>query len=517
MTGQIQPGPTLLPGEPRYERLAEAFATNKLDPLRDGAPIHSLANFLPMINEDDRRKALRASLEKGQNHPVLFFKGLLLDGRNRARELTLLRKPISTCVFIGADLDALDHVDAENFQRRHLTESQRADYAARVATLRVGANQHTRQAAQNCAPSLPLPGAPAAPVEAEKPALTDTEAAEKYSVSRRLVQSAKAYQRDGIPELSEKVQAGEMKVSVAAEIAALPIEEQRAIIAAADPKAVKEVAKKNRADKARAGRERRLENMRKPDATPLLSGGEKVGVFYVDIPREFTSWSEETGADRNPSNHYRTEGLRFLADMREKILARAHPNAVMIMWAWANSLQDQLDLLAEWGFASVRRRDEAGLMLRDDKGEILAPVGEGRYRSHQVWVKRNANGNLNRGMGFWFIDCHEVMLVGARGDVPAPLQGTQAMSVIEALIGAHSEKPNEVIRDQIDHYFPGVRKLELFGRVDDLAAFRARHPDWEVIGNGVAVAAQGDVDTATGAAPSPSPARAEDDVAEAAE
>ena len=304
------------------------------------------------------------------------------------------------------------------------------------------------------------------------------------------------YQKEGIPELSEKVQAGEMAVSVAVEIAALPIEQQRAIIAQADPKVVKDVAKKNRTDKAKAGRERRLDNMAKGDVTPLLDGGAKIGVFYVDIPREFASPAvrEATGAEKSPENHYRVETFRFLADLRDKILARAEANSVMFMWAWANSLQDQLDLLAEWGFASVRRRDENGLLLRDATDDILPPVGEGRYRSHQIWAKRSANGNLHQGMGFWFRDCHEILLVGARGDVPAPLQGTQALSLIDALIGAHSEKPNEKFRDQIDHYFPSnetrrIRKLELFGRTDDLAAFQARWPDWEVLGNDVKAAA----------------------------
>jgi N6-adenosine-specific RNA methylase IME4 len=533
MVGRIEPGPTLMPGEPRYERLREAFATMKLDPLQDGAPIHSLANLLPMLPEI-QRPAFRQSLaEQGQNHAVIFHRGVLLDGRNRARELIELGRPISTGLFTGTDSDALDLVTAENIDRRHLNESQRADFAARVAELRIGANQHTRKAAQNCAPSLfagnpPVVAAggtdgeaagpdvrpdasPPQPEAPPQPLLSQSEAAEKFNVSRRLVQMATVYQQKGIPELSEKVQAGELAASVAAEIAALPIEQQREIIAQADPKAVKEVAKKNRAERAKAGHQRRIDNMRKADATPLLDGGEKAGVFYVDIPREFVSWSEETGEEKSPKNHYRIEKFQFLADMRDQILARAKPNAVMFMWAWANSLQDQLDLMTEWGFASIRRRDEAGRLLRDERGEVLPPVGDGRYRSHQVWVKRASTGNLHRGTGYWFIDSHELLLVGARGDVPAPLMGTQAMSVIEAVIGAHSEKPNEIFRDQLDHYFPGVRKLELFGRTDDLAAFHKRWPDWEIIGNDVVAAQQGAIDNATGAAPAPSPARDTDE------
>ena len=328
------------------------------------------------------------------------------------------------------------------------------------------------------------------------------------AVSRRLVQAATKYQKDGIPELAAAVQAGEMRASVAAEIAALPVEQQREIIAAANPKVVKDVAKKNRSDKQIAGRERRLANMAKPDAVPLLSGGGKVGVFYIDIPRKFVQWSDDSGAEKSPENHYRVETFEYLAGLRDMIQARAKDNCAVFMWAWANSLQDQLDLLAEWGFASVRRRDEAGRLSRGDDGKILKPVGEGRYRSHQIWAKRASTGNLNRGTGFWFIDCHELLLVGARGDVPAPIMGTQAMSILDLPVGDHSAKPAD-FRKQIDHYFPGVPKLEMFGRVDDPAAFRQEYPDWDVWGNEASASPSGDVATATGAAPSPPSARAE--------
>lgn len=479
--GMIQPGGVLMPGSPLYETWRKSFAT----PPEAGKPppgVHPLADLFPML-EDKHRQTFRASLSEKQNHAVVLHLGLLLDGRNRARELIELGKPINHVVFIGTSRQALDFVNAENLERRHLTESQRAMAAARTATLKLGDNQHRTTAAPTGAPSLFVETAPAADNPPAQPLISQSEAADVYNVGRRSVQRAAVVIEKGAPELQEAVKQGDVTVSAAAEIAALPIEEQRAIVAAADPKVVKEISKQNRVEKAKVGRERRLKNMATGDATPLLDGGGKVGVFYVDIPREFVKWSEETGAEKSPENHYRVEDFDFLCNMRDKILARAEPNAVIFMWAWANSLQDQLDLLVEWGFASIRRRDETGRLLRGADGRILPPVGEGRYRTQQVWAKRSANGNLHQGMGFWFRDCHELLLVGARGDVPAPLQGTQALSIVDGLIGKHSEKPNEMFRDQIDHYFPGVRKLEMFGRTKDPAAFRARHPEWEMWGN----------------------------------
>jgi len=134
----IQPGGTLMPGAPR-------------------PPHHPIAKLFPML-EEDRRASFRASLAEGQNHPIVLKGGAILDGRNRERELVELAKPVAYVVFTGTDRQALDFVLAENLERRHLTESQRAMLAAKLATLRLGDNQHSREAV----PGPQLPGLAAA-------------------------------------------------------------------------------------------------------------------------------------------------------------------------------------------------------------------------------------------------------------------------------------------------------------------------------------------------------------------
>jgi hypothetical protein len=96
-----------------------------------------------------------------------------------------------------------------NLRRRHLSESQRAMVAANIATLPKGANQH----AQVCAP-------------------TQTEAADMLNVSRRTVQAAAKVRDEAVPELVEAVQAGAVSVSAAADVAALPKDEQAEILQA---------------------------------------------------------------------------------------------------------------------------------------------------------------------------------------------------------------------------------------------------------------------------------------------
>lgn len=55
-----------------------------------------------------------------------------------------------------------------------------------------------------------------------------------------------------------------------------------------------------------------------------------------------------------------------------------------------------------------------------------------------MWVKSRA------GTGYWFRNRHEYLLVGIRGNVPAPAPGDQPESVINAANTEHSRKPEIV-------------------------------------------------------------------------
>jgi len=96
-----------------------------------------------------------------------------------------------------------------NLHRRHLNESQRALVAAKIADLDEGRPDKT---AQTCA-------------------VSQDDAADMLSVSRRSVQSAKKVLDDGTLTLVSKVESGEVAVSTAADIADLDEEEQEEIVA----------------------------------------------------------------------------------------------------------------------------------------------------------------------------------------------------------------------------------------------------------------------------------------------
>jgi N6-adenosine-specific RNA methylase IME4 len=79
------------------------------------------------------------------------------------------------------------------------------------------------------------------------------------------------------------------------------------------------------------------------------------------------------------------------------------------------------------------------------------------------------------GIGFWFRNAHELLLVGVRGTVPAPAPGNQRTSIIDTPAREHSRKP-EVFHEIIEAYFPTLPRIELFARGHSRCG-------WDVWGN----------------------------------
>ena len=67
--------------------------------------------------------------------------------------------------------------------------------------------------------------------------------------------------------------------------------------------------------------------------------------------------------------------------------------------------------------------------------------------------------------GYWVRTRHEQLLIFTRGKPPAPAPGTQPHSIIEAMKGKHSAKP-ENFRKMIERFYPNLPKIELFQRDD---------------------------------------------------
>lgn len=164
----------------------------------------------------------------------------------------------------------------------------------------------------------------------------------------------------------------------------------------------------------------------------------RYGVVLADPEWRFEPWSRDTGLDRAADNHYPTSCTEVIA--ARDVSSIAAPDCVLFLWATAPMLPHALLVMEAWGF---------------------------EYRSNFVWGKDRI------GTGYWNRNKHEHLLVGVKGDVPAPAMGTQWDSLIEASVGEHSAKPDAFL-ELIEAYFPNLPKIELNAR-------RAR-PGWDAWG-----------------------------------
>lgn len=401
---------------------------------------HPFADLFPMLDAADSAE-LRADIAAhGLRDLVTLYDGQILDGRNRFRALMDIAKlgmtykgraltevdlhdDVMPAVelgsghffrrFRGSEAEALEYVLSKNLHRRHLNEAQRALVAANLATLGQGrpAAEKTRQLAD----------------------LSQGEAAERLHVSERSIQRAAVVRDHGVSELNAAVQRGELAISTAAQLARLPADEQaRLIREAADPKALAKVAKEFRAEKQAAKAEKRAAREQSLGAKLAALPEQRYGVIIADPEWRYEVWSEATGRDRSPDNHYPTSDLDAIRARPVGDIAAA--DCVLFLWVTVPFLAAGLSVLAAWGFA---------------------------YVTHIVWIKERMGGA--HGTGYWFWGEHEVVLVGKRGAPPAPTPGSQFPSYFVAPVGEHSAKPLRV-HEIAEAYFPTLPKIELNAR-----------------------------------------------------
>jgi phage N-6-adenine-methyltransferase len=189
---------------------------------------HEVANIFPMMSATEF-DALKADIgSNGLLEPIWQYEGKIIDGRNRYQ----------ACLEIGVtphfrEWDGVGSLTAFvvslNLHRRHLTESQRGMVAARLANMDVGRNWDNSANLQN--------------------KTSRAEAAELLNVSERTVNAAAKVKDEGTPELVHAVESGAASVSAAAQVATLPVEEQREIVSQG-PQAIVEAAKAVREGKS---------------------------------------------------------------------------------------------------------------------------------------------------------------------------------------------------------------------------------------------------------------------------
>lgn len=180
---------------------------------------HPLANLFPLIDGQPYADLMADIKRHGVREPVWTYQGQILDGRNRWRAANAVSVACPTREFTGED--PAQFVVSLNLHRRHLSESQRAMVAAKLADM------PTHRPAENCANLR----------------TSQTDAAELLNVSRRTLQTAAKVQQEAPQSVVQAVEQGSVSVSLAAQVVALPEPEREAAAAAveAEPEKAREV------------------------------------------------------------------------------------------------------------------------------------------------------------------------------------------------------------------------------------------------------------------------------------
>ena len=153
-------------------------------------------------------------------------------------------------------------------------------------------------------------------------------------------------------------------------------------------------------------------------------------VILADPP-----WTYETGAvdsTREVMEKYQCMTTEEICALPVTNISRK--DCVLCLWCPSPKLSEGIQVIQSWGF---------------------------EYRTAAVWMKAK-NGKQQMGMGFYFRQTAEQLLVGIRGRPPKPAF-KPLQSVFSATRKGHSEKPS-VACDIIERMYPGAERIELFGR-----------------------------------------------------
>ena len=181
----------------------------------DGYENHEIANFFPMMQQDEFGALKQDIGANGLRTPVLLYQNKILDGRNRYAACRQIGVKPHTIEYVGND--PVGHVTSLNLMRRHLNTSQRAMISLRISHyknggIRTGQNTLASQTAN-------------LPTEASQ-----LEVAKLLNISPRTIRSAINLKKKANHELLAQVENGTLTINAAQSIVALPNYKQAVVI-----------------------------------------------------------------------------------------------------------------------------------------------------------------------------------------------------------------------------------------------------------------------------------------------
>jgi len=159
---------------------------------------HPVADIFPMLPTDELKRLSDDIAVRGLLEPVVLLDDMILDGRNRYAACKLAGVTPDFVTFSGND--ALGYVIAKNLHRRHLSESQRAVVAAKIANMKRGGDRPSQSDGNFESANLQI-----------RTDISQHDAATMLNVSPRSVASVKSIERDA-PDLLPQIEQGEITV-----------------------------------------------------------------------------------------------------------------------------------------------------------------------------------------------------------------------------------------------------------------------------------------------------------------
>lgn len=156
--------------------------------------------------------------------------------------------------------------------------------------------------------------------------------------------------------------------------------------------------------------------------------------LLADPPWQFQNRTGKMAPEHRRLLRYPTMELEeiFELPVRELAAARSH----LYLWVPNALLAEGLEVMRAWGFT---------------------------YKTNLVWYKvRKDGGPDGRGVGFYFRNVTELVLVGVRGSMRTLRPGRTQVNLLATRKREHSRKPDEIY-DIIEACSPGPY-LELFAR-----------------------------------------------------
>jgi len=391
-------------------------------------------SLIPPLSHDELGQLETNLMTDGCRDPLVIWdeESILLDGHNRLEICERRNIPYNTVRVSLLDREAaIAWIEENQLGRRNLTADQFRYFLGRKyeRAKRQGARTDLTSG-KNC-PKLQ----------------TADVIAEQHGVSPRTVKNAASYARD-LDKVTEIAGSGfkqsvlsgegELTTSDIHELAESAEEIKDQGLRFSNEKEAEQWLKARRAEKTEERRKERLEKISEISKgnSEISVISRKFPVIYADPPWRYEHVESES---RAIENHYPTMSLDEICAL--DIGSISTDDCVLFLWTTSPKLEESFRVIREWGFT---------------------------YRTCAVWDKEKI------GMGYYFRQQHELLLVATKGNIPAPEPSARVPSVFRYPRGLHSRKPEEVY-SIIEGMYPTLPKLELFCRTPKAG--------WSVWGN----------------------------------